>query len=49
MTNYRIGKFEKGILWNDNSIKIKWPINKPIISVKDKKNITFNEYIKIYE
>jgi len=49
MTNYRDSKLEKGILWNDNSIKIKWPVKKPIISIKDKKNMTFNEYIKIYE
>jgi dTDP-4-dehydrorhamnose 3,5-epimerase len=49
MTNYRDSKSEKGILWNDNSIKIKWPVKKPIISIKDKRNMTFNEYIKIYE
>jgi len=49
MTNYRDSKLEKGILWNDNSIKIKWPVKKPIISIKDKRNMTFNEYIKIYE
>ena len=49
MTNYRDSKLEKGILWNDKSINIKWPVKKPIISIKDKKNITFDEYIKIYE
>jgi dTDP-4-dehydrorhamnose 3,5-epimerase len=49
MTNYRDSNLEKGILWNDNSIKIKWPIKKPIISIKDKKNITFNHYFKLYE
>jgi dTDP-4-dehydrorhamnose 3,5-epimerase len=47
MTNYRNNRYEKGILWNDKSIKIKWPVKKPIISIKDKKNITFGEYIKI--
>ena len=47
MTNYRDKKLEKGILWNDKDINIKWPINKPIISNKDKKNITFSECIKI--
>tara|TARA_B110000977_G_scaffold94589_1_gene125005 strand:- start:368 stop:892 length:525 start_codon:yes stop_codon:yes gene_type:complete len=40
-TNYRDPKSETGILWNDSKIKIKWPIKKPIISEKDKKNITF--------
>lgn len=28
---------EKGILWNDDEIKIKWPINNPILSQKDLK------------
>ena len=49
MTNYRHSKLEKGILWNDKNINIKWPIKKPIISIKDKKNMTFNKYIKTYE
>ena len=48
MTNYRDSTLEKGILWNDNTIKIKWPVKKPIISIKDKKNITFREFVKIY-
>ena len=30
-------KHERGIAWNDPVIKIKWPIKKPIISVKDSK------------
>ena len=49
MTNYRHSKLEKGILWNDKTINIKWPIKKPIISIKDKKNMTFNKYIKTFE
>ena len=48
MTNYRDNKLEKGILWNDNTIKIRWPLKRPIISIKDKKNISFKEYIKFY-
>ena len=47
MTNYRDIKSEKGILWNDKNINITWPVKKPVISSKDKKNITFNECIKI--
>jgi dTDP-4-dehydrorhamnose 3,5-epimerase len=46
MTNYRNSKLEKGILWNDKIINIKWPIKNPIISIKDKKNITFKECLK---
>tara|TARA_B110000008_G_C16780215_1_gene488355 strand:+ start:132 stop:656 length:525 start_codon:yes stop_codon:yes gene_type:complete len=47
MTNYREKKLERGINWNDKFINIKWPIKKPIISVRDKKNISFKEYIKL--
>jgi len=47
MTQYRDKKLEKGILWNDKDLNIKWPIQKPIISNKDKSNITFKEYIKL--
>ena len=43
-TNYRSAKHEIGILWNDKKLNIKWPIKKPIISLKDKKNLTFNEF-----
>tara|TARA_Y100000768_G_scaffold217208_1_gene163743 strand:- start:638 stop:1162 length:525 start_codon:yes stop_codon:yes gene_type:complete len=47
MTNYRNKKYEIGILWNDKDINIKWPIKKPIISNRDKMNITFKEYLKL--
>ena len=33
------------ILWNDKDLKIKWSVKKPIVSKKDKKNMTFSEYI----
>ena len=45
-TNYRNSKSEKGILWNDDKLKIKWPINKAIISDKDKSNFTFKDFEK---
>jgi len=48
MTNYRSKKSEIGILWNDDTLKIKWPFKKPIISKKDKKNITFQEYNNLF-
>jgi dTDP-4-dehydrorhamnose 3,5-epimerase len=44
-TNYRHKQSENGILWNDQILKIKWPIKKPIISKKDKLNLGFKEYI----
>jgi len=44
----RYPDLENGILWNDSELKIKWPnIKKNIISNKDKKNMSFNEYKKI--
>jgi len=47
-TNYRSAKDEVGLLWNDKDLKIKWPIKKPIISAKDKKNLKFTDYKKKY-
>ena len=47
-TNYRSKKNEIGIVWNDNTLNIKWPINRPSISVKDKKNITFKQFKNLY-
>ena len=43
-TNYRSKKDEMGILWNDKSLKINWPTSKPILSKKDKNNITFEKF-----
>ena len=47
-SNYRSKKNEVGIIWNDKNLKIKWPTKKPLISKKDKKNLTFNEFCKNY-
>ena len=46
-TTYRDADSEKGILWNDASLNIKWPTKKPLLSIKDKKNLTFTEFQKI--
>ena len=43
-TTSRDVKSEKGIIWNDKILKIKWPITNPILSVKDKKNLTFTKF-----
>lgn len=45
-SNYRNKDSEAGILWNDKNIKIKWPLKKPIISEKDKKNFDFEVFKK---
>tara|TARA_Y100000590_G_scaffold465495_1_gene637966 strand:+ start:1804 stop:2331 length:528 start_codon:yes stop_codon:yes gene_type:complete len=47
-TNYRSKKDEVGIIWNDKSLKIKWPTKKPIISRKDRNNITFKKFKNLY-
>lgn len=47
-TNYRSKKNEIGIKWNDPNFKIRWPVKKPILSKKDKQNISFNDYLKNY-
>jgi dTDP-4-dehydrorhamnose 3,5-epimerase len=44
LTNYRNKKSEKVIRWNDKDLKINWPVKKPLLSLKDKKNISFKEY-----
>ena len=48
-TNYRSAKHEIGLLWNDKNLKIKWPTKRPIVSKKDKKNLKFLEFKKIFK
>ena len=47
-TNYRSAQHEVGLLWNDKDLKIKWSTKKPIISKKDKKNLTFTEFKNLF-
>ncbi len=46
-TNYRNKNSEIGIKYNDKLLRIKWPKNNPIISLKDRKNLTLKEYLKL--
>ena len=48
-TNYRSAKHEVCILLNYKDLKIKWPIKKPIVSKKDKKLRTFEDFKKVYK
>ena len=48
-SNYRDKNTEKGIIWNDNDLNLKLPVKKPLISKKDKLNITFKEFLKKYK
>ena len=45
-TKYREKKYETGIRYNDEDLNIKWPTKKPIISKKDKSNLSFKEFKK---
>ena len=44
-SDYRNKKYEIGILWKDKDLNIKWPVKKPLISLRDKRNITFNKFL----
>ena len=48
LSNYYQPKYEDGILWNDKSLKFKWPTKKPIVSKKDKNAMAFFEFKKKY-
>ncbi len=48
-TEYRNKESESGIFWNDSYLKIKWPIKKPILSTKDKKNKPFKFFFDLNE
>ncbi len=49
LSNYYHPKYEDGILWNDKSLKIKWPNKKPIVSLKDKKLRNLMSFKKVYK
>ena len=43
-TKYRSKNHETGIKWDDKHLKIRWPVKKPILSQKDKKNQEFKNF-----
>jgi dTDP-4-dehydrorhamnose 3,5-epimerase len=43
LSEYRCEKFERGILYNDKKLNIKWGIKKPILSKRDKNHKTFDQ------
>ena len=49
LSNYYYPEYESGIIWNDKSLKIKWPVKKPIVSKKDKSWKTFLDFKKTYK
>ncbi len=51
---YKVDNFyskenERGLLWNDKTIRINWPTDKPILSAKDEKNMTLKQFITEYK
>ena len=49
LSNYYYPKFEDGILWNDKIVMNNWSSKNPIVSSKDKKLKSFNEFKRIYK
>ena len=49
LSNYYEPKYESGILWNDKSLKFKWPTKKPILAKRDKKWGSFMDFKKVYK
>ena len=48
-SNFYNPKFEDGIIWNDKSLRIKWPSTRPLLSKKDKDQQTLAEFKKKYK
>ena len=48
-TKYRSANSEVGIKYNDEDLKINWPVKKPIISKKDNSNYSFVEFKKKFK
>lgn len=46
-TKYRNKNSEIGVIWNDIDLNISWPVKKPIISIKDKQNISYKDFLKL--
>jgi|TARA_B110000438_G_scaffold299942_1_gene351160 dTDP-4-dehydrorhamnose 3,5-epimerase len=49
LSDYYAPNYEDGILWNDKSLKLKWPKKKIIISKRDTKWKTFEKFKKNYK
>ena len=47
-SKYRDAKSERGIRYDDCNLRIKWPVKKPLVSIKDRKNISFYEFKNKY-
>ena len=43
-SDYRNPKYERTLSWNDKKLKIKWPVRKPILSLKDKNGLDLDYF-----
>lgn len=48
-TNYYHPESEGCILWSDEDLNIKWPLNHPTLSVKDQKGQHFRDFVSPFE
>ena len=49
LDNYYAPKFESGIIYNDKKLNIKWPRKRVLVSRKDKKHQSFNQFCKTFK
>lgn len=47
--NIYMPDYECGIVWNDKDLNVNWDVENPVLSEKDKKNITLKEFISKYK
>ncbi len=45
--NFYSPEHERGLHWNDPDLNIDWPVNDPILSAKDQKNMTLKDFTRI--
>lgn len=51
---YKVDNFfskdhDSGIRWNDPTLRMRWPVENPVISEKDMKLMTFDEFVNKYK
>lgn len=46
MDNYYSREHGRGLFWNDPDIAIDWPVKDPILSLKDRSNMTLKDFLE---
>ena len=49
LSEYRYQQYERGIIYNDKKLNIKWPRKRVLVSQKDKKHQSFNQFCKTFK